>query len=151
MPKRKNVPENVEFFAHCKSIRLHSPCARSELTCRRFTSERLSQGRKVLKGGYAPEAMQYAKRGVPDSMRPGVWRVILGLPKARVGGTGACTTSASRSHLFCFRTAASARALLLCFQRSRFKMPFLHRVFLLTCCRWCCVCLIHARPDASLN
>lgn len=47
----------------------------------RFASERLSQGRKVLKGGYASEAMEYAKRGVPDSMRPGVWRVILGLPK----------------------------------------------------------------------
>lgn len=38
----------------------------------------------MLKGGYASEAMEYAKRGVPDSMRPGVWRVILGLPKVVV-------------------------------------------------------------------
>ncbi|CAM9396371.1 unnamed protein product [Ectocarpus fasciculatus] len=48
----------------------------------RFTAERLSQGRKILKAGFAPEAMEYARRGVADSLRPAVWRAILGLPKA---------------------------------------------------------------------
>ncbi|CAM9775895.1 unnamed protein product [Ectocarpus sp. 12 AP-2014] len=48
----------------------------------RFTAERLSQGQKILKAGFAPEAMEYARRGVADSLRPAVWRAILGLPKA---------------------------------------------------------------------
>ncbi|CAN0300407.1 unnamed protein product [Pylaiella littoralis] len=47
----------------------------------RFTAERLSQGEKILKSGFAPEAMEYARRGVTDSLRPAVWRAMLGLPK----------------------------------------------------------------------
>ncbi|CAN0492744.1 unnamed protein product, partial [Scytosiphon promiscuus] len=47
----------------------------------RFTTERLAQGRQVLKTGFAPEVMEYAKKGVTDSLRPAVWRAILGLPK----------------------------------------------------------------------
>ncbi|CAM9296629.1 unnamed protein product, partial [Hapterophycus canaliculatus] len=49
-----------------------------------FTAERLSQGRKILKAGYAPEAMEYARRGVTDSLRPALWKAILGLPKANM-------------------------------------------------------------------
>eukprot|EP00904_Undaria_pinnatifida_P010053 jgi/Undpi1/6178/HiC_scaffold_20.g08662.m1 len=48
----------------------------------RFTTERIAEGRQVLKTGFAPEVMNYAKRGVTDSLRPAVWRAILGLPKA---------------------------------------------------------------------
>eukprot|EP00752_Nemacystus_decipiens_P010379 g9249.t1 len=48
----------------------------------RFMAERLAQGRKIVKAGFAPEAMVYARRGVADSLRPAVWRAILGLPKA---------------------------------------------------------------------
>eukprot|EP00903_Cladosiphon_okamuranus_P008442 g8112.t1 len=48
----------------------------------RFMAERLAEGRKILKAGFAPEAMVYARRGVADSLRPAVWRAILGLPKA---------------------------------------------------------------------
>lgn len=47
----------------------------------RFMAERLAQGRKILKAGFAPEAMVYARRGVADSLRPAVWRAMLGLPK----------------------------------------------------------------------
>lgn len=35
----------------------------------------------MLKTGFAPEAMEFAKRGVPDSLRPAIWMAILGLPK----------------------------------------------------------------------
>lgn len=49
----------------------------------RFTTERIAEGRQVLKTGFAPEVMEYAKRGVTDSLRPAVWRAILGLPKVR--------------------------------------------------------------------
>ena len=49
----------------------------------RFTTERLTQGRQVLKTGFAPEVMEYAKKGVTDSLRPAVWRAILGLPKVQ--------------------------------------------------------------------
>lgn len=49
----------------------------------RFAAERLAHGRKILKAGYAPEAMEYARRGVTDSIRPAVWRILLGLPKVR--------------------------------------------------------------------
>ncbi|CAM9734361.1 unnamed protein product [Ascophyllum nodosum] len=48
----------------------------------RFSGERLSQGRKVLQSCDKLEAMEYARRGITDSLRPAVWRLMLGLPKA---------------------------------------------------------------------
>ncbi|CAM9941532.1 unnamed protein product [Scytosiphon promiscuus] len=57
-------------FGEDRQVKLHQ-----------FTAERLSQGRKILKAGFAPEAMEYARRGVTDSLRPALWRAILGLPK----------------------------------------------------------------------
>ncbi|CAM9916426.1 unnamed protein product [Discosporangium mesarthrocarpum] len=47
----------------------------------RFAEERFALGQKVLKAAYGPEARDFAKRGIPASLRPAVWRSILGLPK----------------------------------------------------------------------
>lgn len=48
---------------------------------RRFSNEWLGLGRRCLASGHEPVARTYAKRGVPPSLRPAIWRTLLGLPR----------------------------------------------------------------------
>ena len=50
----------------------------------RFMEQRQVLGKKVIEDGYIPIARQYAKFGTPASLRPAIWRIILGLPEVRV-------------------------------------------------------------------
>eukprot|EP00586_Coscinodiscus_wailesii_P009167 CAMPEP_0172523484 /NCGR_PEP_ID=MMETSP1066-20121228/293687_1 /TAXON_ID=671091 /ORGANISM="Coscinodiscus wailesii, Strain CCMP2513" /LENGTH=532 /DNA_ID=CAMNT_0013306561 /DNA_START=143 /DNA_END=1741 /DNA_ORIENTATION=- len=48
-------------------------------TTTRFIKHRQNIGRKVIEGGYAPQARQYLKYGSPASLRGDLWRIALGL------------------------------------------------------------------------
>ena len=45
------------------------------------------------------EAMEYARRGITDSLRPAVWRLMLGLPK--VGRSGQVNDAFIFTHRLC--------------------------------------------------
>lgn len=90
----------------------------------RFTTERIAEGRQVLKTGFAPEVMNYAKRGVTDSLRPAVWRAILGLPKVRsVVGT-VCVVFSAAVHVVVSVSGRAWRA----FERTRAQEHYITHV-----------------------
>jgi hypothetical protein len=47
----------------------------------RFLSQRVQLGKKMLQRGFIPMVRQYAKFGIPPSLRPTLWRLMLGLPE----------------------------------------------------------------------
>ena len=61
----------------------------------RFMEQRHVLGKKVIEDGYIPVARQYAKFGAPASLRPAIWRIILGLPE--VWGRAECRGLLPRS------------------------------------------------------
>ncbi|CAM9426908.1 unnamed protein product, partial [Choristocarpus tenellus] len=50
----------------------------------RFSEERFALGQQLLQAGYSPDVKNYAKCGLPASLRPAAWRAMLGLPKETI-------------------------------------------------------------------
>ncbi|KAG5187988.1 hypothetical protein JKP88DRAFT_347942 [Tribonema minus] len=48
----------------------------------RFGDERRAAGEAALAGGLLRDVRRFARRGVPPALRPGLWRLMLGLPAA---------------------------------------------------------------------
>ena len=67
----------AELAPHHRQIGLDDKIDDSD----RFMEQRHVLGKKVIEDGYIPVARQYAKFGAPASLRPAIWRIILGLPE----------------------------------------------------------------------